>query len=604
MGVRGLETYLERYNAAACYPVRVIDLIREYRRETNSTPIIVVDGMSVMRFVYKFKDLSWIGGGQLKEYEQIIKDFIDAFHNEGAELVFFFDGPHVCSKRDTWIKRRLDTLNKARNLLDDLSNGVSVRALENGQFSMLPSNIKLVTILMAKHCGCKVYSSIRECDLEIAEYAFKKKCMAILAQDTDFVIFKSAKYYWSIKNFNFRHMTTYNYDRDKLASSIGIYSTELPLLASLLGNDVISFEDLKPFHQQLLSRRGENVKKNWVNFGVLIFEVAHFIKFHVRQLHISRQILETIAHKVFKDGSKWQLLEQSILSYDYSSEINRKSGPPTSVNENWKNVLRKAYELHSITVISSTIYGIIAQNTYSCATCLEDYRLNDLPASQNVFKPLREKLYGILLFENPEPCKIEEWVMCGPNSLDEAAYIQPKKMKVEHPGLLSLWRGNTTAQWSIIEEMFNVDSLKVRSLPTHLIIPALALRYLYNNIKFLAWELCALVSSAILVQFYEVQQLARLPFAETMTDTRPLRLYTLVSRLYSTVIFIFDGIGSPLSTQMISPSNYQDGKLFHLKYWQAHQNSEISELCEKKKDAVGFYERMMNFITENNQPAS
>ncbi|XP_014286621.1 constitutive coactivator of peroxisome proliferator-activated receptor gamma isoform X2 [Halyomorpha halys] len=560
--------------------------------------------MSVMRYVYKFKDLSWICGGQLKEYEQTIKDFIGAFRNEGAELVFFFDGPHVCSKRETWIKRRLDTLVKAYNLLDDLSNGVRVKTLENGHFNMLPSNIRLLTMLVAKHCGCKVYSSIRECDLEIAEYAFQKKCMAILAQDTDFVIFKSAKYYWSIKNFNFRHMTTYNYDRDKLASSIGIYSTELPLLASLLGNDVISFEDLKPFHHQLLSRRGGNSRKNWINFGVLIFEVAHFIKFHVHQLQISRQILETMAHKVFKDSSKWQLLEQSILSYDYSSEINRKPGPPTSNNENWKNILRKAYELHSITVISSTVYGIIAQNTYSCATCLEDYRLKDLPASQTVFKPLREKLYGILLFENPEPCKIEEWVMCGPNSLDEAAYIEPKKIEVEHPGLLSLWRGNTTAQWSIVGEIFNVDSLKVRSLPSHLIVPALALRYLYHNIKFLAWELCALVSSVILVKFYEVHQLARLPLVETIKDTRPLRLYTLVSRMYSTVIFIFDGIGSPLSTQMISPSNYQDGKLYYLKYSQATQNCEISDLCDKKKDAIGFYESMMDFITENNQPVS
>ncbi|CAH1402112.1 unnamed protein product [Nezara viridula] len=604
MGIRGLETYLERSNAAACYPVRVIDLIHEYRSDTNSTPIIVVDGMSVMRYVYKFKDLSWICGGQLKEYEQTIKDFIDAFRNEGAELVFFFDGPHVCSKRETWIKRRLDTLEKARNLLDELSSGTSIRTLENGQFSMLPSNIRLLTMLVARHSGCKVYSSIRECDLEIAEYAFQKKCMAILAQDTDFVIFKSAKYYWSIKNFNFRHMTTYNYDRDKLASSIGIYTTELPLLASLLGNDVISFEDLKPFHNQLLYKRGEHYKKNWVNFGKLIFEVAHFIKFHVHHLNISRQTLETIAHQVFRDSSKWQLLEQSMLSYDYSSEINRRPGPPTSNNENWKNILRKAFELHSITVISSTVYGIIAQNIYSCATCLEDYRLNDLPASQTVFKPLREKLYGILLSENPEPCKIEEWVMCGPNSLDAAAYIEPKKVEVENPGLLSLWRGNTTAQWSIIEEIFNVDSLKVRSLPTHLIIPALALRYLYNNIKFLAWELCALVSSAILVQFYEVHQLTRLSLSETMKDTRPLRLYTLVTRLYSTVIFIFDGIGSPLSTQMISPSNYQDGKLFHSKYWQASQTSDISEICERKKDAVTFYERMMNFITENNQPAS
>lgn len=128
----------------------------DFRRETNSTPIIVVDGMSVMRFVYKFKDLSWICGGQLKEYEQTIKDFIDAFRNEGAELVFFFDGPHICSKRETWIKRRLDTLVKAQNLLDDLSSGVRVETLENGYFNMLPSNIRLLTILVAKHCGCKV----------------------------------------------------------------------------------------------------------------------------------------------------------------------------------------------------------------------------------------------------------------------------------------------------------------------------------------------------------------------------------------------------------------------------------------------------------------
>lgn len=91
----------------------------------------------------------------------------------------------------------------------------------------------------------QVYSSIRECDLEIAEYAFRNKCMAILAQDSDFVIFNSANYYWSMKHFNLHRMTTKTYDRNILASILGITTNHLPLLASLLGNDVISYDDLQ-----------------------------------------------------------------------------------------------------------------------------------------------------------------------------------------------------------------------------------------------------------------------------------------------------------------------------------------------------------------------
>lgn len=98
-------------------------------------------------------------------------------------------------------------------------------------------------------------------------------------------------------------------------------------------------------------------------------------------------------------------------------------------------------------------------------------------------------------------------------------------------------------------------SLLFKNLPlfkgVHRFITNVNYCFFKNNIKFLAWELCALISSAILVQFYEVHQLARLPLAETIKDTRPVRLYTLVTRLYSTVINIFDGIGSPLSTQMV-----------------------------------------------------
>lgn len=84
-----------------------------------------------------------------------------------------------------------------------------------------------------------------ECDLEIAEYAASRQCMAILAQDSDFIIFHSAEYYFSMKHFDFNTMTTLNYDRNKLATYLGLEVYHLPLLATLLGNDIIDSEKLK-----------------------------------------------------------------------------------------------------------------------------------------------------------------------------------------------------------------------------------------------------------------------------------------------------------------------------------------------------------------------
>lgn len=93
----------------------------------------------------------------MKEYEDILIKFIQNFRNEGAELVFFFDGPTQTSKYDTWVKRRLEKLQRVYILLDGLENGESVWRLEqNERLFILPTSLRFLTQCTAKEFGCKV----------------------------------------------------------------------------------------------------------------------------------------------------------------------------------------------------------------------------------------------------------------------------------------------------------------------------------------------------------------------------------------------------------------------------------------------------------------
>jgi hypothetical protein len=91
----------------------------------------------------------------------------------------------------------------------------------------------------------QVFTSIRECDEEIAEYARNKQCFAILGQDTDYIIYEGAQYYLSMLKLNLLTMTTLNYNRWALARHLSIHPNQLPILASLIGNDVVPASDLK-----------------------------------------------------------------------------------------------------------------------------------------------------------------------------------------------------------------------------------------------------------------------------------------------------------------------------------------------------------------------
>jgi hypothetical protein len=223
----------------------------------------------------------------------------------GVRVVFFFDGVTPESKRAIWKERRQCHNDKMVKVFEHLDNNSAVQAkVVEG---MLPSVVAATCSFVAKYvCGCDVHVSVTDCDVEMADFAQKEDCFAILSQDTDFVILKGARHFLTVKELNLETMTTFEYSREGLLKFLGLELQELYLLASLLGNNIVPVSKLRYFHGRL-----EQAQKG----RELVRVVVNYIKKWNFSPSCDDDGLREIAKDVFGDDSMASDLANSIQNY-------------------------------------------------------------------------------------------------------------------------------------------------------------------------------------------------------------------------------------------------------------------------------------------------
>lgn len=220
-------------------------------------------------------------------------------------VVFFFDGISPESQRATWRQRRQKKVDNVVKIFENLNNNSAVQAkyLEG----MLPSLVAATGSFVAKYiCGCDVHISVSDCDVEMAHFAWKEDCFAILSQDTDFVILQGARHFLTVQELNLETMTTYAYSREGLLKFLGLEPQQLCLLASLLGNNIIPFSKLKNFHNRL--KRAHTGRE-------LLHVVVDYIKKWNFSTSCDDEGLRMIAKDVFNDDRMARDLAISIQTY-------------------------------------------------------------------------------------------------------------------------------------------------------------------------------------------------------------------------------------------------------------------------------------------------
>jgi hypothetical protein len=223
----------------------------------------------------------------------------------GVRVVFFFHGVTPESKRVTWKERKQFQFHKMVKVFKHLDNKSAVE--EKLVEGMLPSVVAATCSFVAKHvCGCDVHVSVSDCDVEMAHFAQKEDCFAILSQDTDFIILKGARHFLTVDKLSLETMTTVEYSREGILNFLGLELQELYLLASLLGNDIVPVSKLRYFHGRL--EQAQNGRE-------LVRVVVNYIKKWNFSPSCDDEGLREIAKDVFGDDSMASDLANSIQNY-------------------------------------------------------------------------------------------------------------------------------------------------------------------------------------------------------------------------------------------------------------------------------------------------
>lgn len=231
-------------------------------------PIICVD---LMCLAYPFCSLdpaAVICGGRFNEISHSMNRFFGELKSLGAELEFFTDGPIRGVTPETWCDKKESHYRDMIKIFDAVDQGEELSTMAN-IIDRLPFHYVCTLKQVAMKHGRFHWATAKECDQEIVAFANKSNALAILSDDSDFLIYDGPWRLWCTTNLVIENLTTIEYDRARLMNCLGLQASQMPLLATLAGNDIVDPESLRRFHQNLgsiydrLSNIAEFICEQW-----------------------------------------------------------------------------------------------------------------------------------------------------------------------------------------------------------------------------------------------------------------------------------------------------------------------------------------------------
>ncbi|XP_015354068.1 constitutive coactivator of peroxisome proliferator-activated receptor gamma isoform X6 [Marmota marmota marmota] len=607
MGVRGLQGFVGSTCPHICTVVNFRELAEHHRSKyPGCTPTVVVDAMCCLRYWYTPE--SWVCGGQWREYFSALRDFVDSFASVGIKLVFFFDGMVEQGKRNEWVKRRLKNNREISRIFHYIR---SHREQPGRNMFFIPSGLAIFTRFALKTLGQETLCSLKEADYEVASYGLQYNCLGILGEDTDYLIYDTCPYF-SISELCLESLETIMLCREKLCESLGLCVADLPLLACLLGNDIIPEGMFESFRFKCLSSY-TSVKENFDKKGNIILAVSDHIS-KVLHLHQGEKKLEEMLplgpnRALFYKGvasyllpgqsSPWFfqkpkgliMLDKQVISMSSDPESKQgvpictepesKQEVPTCAHPEIKQQLPvetdsdfnlevpmyahpkikedkpmdmdseikqqvtlvsdpeilKVARMHHIQAESYLVYSIVSSGEIECSNTLEDELDQALPSQAFVYRPVRQRVYTLLLGSCRDDISaslaVKEWFVYPGNPLRHPDLVRPLPMIIPGgtPSLKSLWLNQEPAvqarRLDALLACFNLSSSRDELLAVESPLRALCclLIYLFVQVDTLCLEdLHAFVAQALCLQGRSTAQLVdlqHLHVREAVSTSRP-----------------------------------------------------------------------------------
>uniref|UniRef100_A0AAZ3Q9V1 Family with sequence similarity 120A n=1 Tax=Oncorhynchus tshawytscha TaxID=74940 RepID=A0AAZ3Q9V1_ONCTS len=289
-------------------------------------------------------------------------------------------------------------------------------------------------------------------------------------------------------------------------------------------------------------------------------------------------------------------------------------------------VLRVAQHRHKKGLMYPYIYHILTKGEIKLSVTIEDEANQELPSAVQLFRPIRQHVYGVL-FSLAEAKKKAERLAMRRNRLPEYPPVAVKewaayKGKSPHtpelvealpfrewtcPNLKKLWLGKAVEDKNGRMRAFlacmRSDApamLNPACVPTHLLVLCCVLRFMlqWPGVRVLRGkELDAFLAQALSPKLYEPEQLQELKIDNL--DPRGVQLAALFMSGVDMALLANDVCGQPIPWEHCCPWMYFDGKLLQSKLIRAiRDKAPLIDLCDGQVDQVNKVKKMRQSILE------
>ncbi|XP_058487618.1 constitutive coactivator of PPAR-gamma-like protein 1 homolog isoform X1 [Solea solea] len=289
-------------------------------------------------------------------------------------------------------------------------------------------------------------------------------------------------------------------------------------------------------------------------------------------------------------------------------------------------VLRVAEHRHKKGLMYPYIYHVLTKGEIKLSVTIEDEANKDLPTAVQLFRPVRQYVYGVL-FSLAESRKKAERLAMRNNCLPEYTHVLVKewgasKGKSPHtpelvealpfrewtcPNVKKLWLGKAVEDKNRRMRAFlaclrsdTPAMLNPANIPTPLLVLCCVLRFMlqWPGVRILRrYELDAFLAQALSPKLYEPDQLQELKIDNL--DPRGVQLAALFMSGVDMALFANDACGQPIPWEHCCPWMYFDGKLLQSKLIRANREKALLiDLCDGQTEVVAKVERMRQSILE------
>ncbi|XP_032217699.1 constitutive coactivator of PPAR-gamma-like protein 1 [Nematostella vectensis] len=284
-------------------------------------------------------------------------------------------------------------------------------------------------------------------------------------------------------------------------------------------------------------------------------------------------------------------------------------------------VLNTVLQRHQAGQMSEIIYQILTKAEVTVSAALEDENNTDILPTPLLYRPIRQKVYGLLFdkkaydkkqgtMPHDAPPIVKEWCVYAGKKLNKPDLVEGTIMQWDVPELHPLWFGkepsddqNRMKAFLTCMQSDTPNMTKTTMVPQRLVIMCCVLRYLLMQGKgrpiILPHELDAFLAAALSPHIStECNPSNLMGLKLPRVDMRGVQLASIFMRGVEAAALANDACGCPVPWELVCPWNYFDGKLFMSKYIMASNDVGQLELCDGKNARLEKLQRMRWCIVE------